>query len=122
MNSETPKKKGDGPESDAKEPQSKAGRRTLVDTAISFRRSHLLARLEGVALLADTARQFVDTTVKGQKALPKSGRRDSIRDLRESMRTAADEALEQIADIPSKAFDKFAEELRAESPEEKASV
>jgi hypothetical protein len=89
-------------------------RRPIVENISNVRRGLLLSRLEGLALLADTAREFVDNTIEAEKSTTKDGEGNTLRELRKSMISAARDAHEQIADIPSKMSDKLYEELRKE--------
>lgn len=93
--------------------EERGGRRRIWDEIQAVRRSIFLARIEGLALGAETARTFLTELAEGEKVATSETVGDMIRSMPESVSSAAESARDQAVDIPKKTVDKFYDEYKS---------
>lgn len=88
-------------------------KRSILDEVAHLRRGVYLARLEGLASLADTAHTFLNEVAENEPLSESDDLGEAIRGTPETIRVAAQSARSNIADIPSRVIDKFHAEFHA---------
>lgn len=95
----------------------------IIDEAKRLRRSLYLARIEGLASLADTAHNFINDVLENEPISSSSTVGAAIRSTPETVRHAIRSTRSAVSEIPRRVVDRFYEEYgssHAKSPRRKS--
>ncbi|MDO8472726.1 MAG: hypothetical protein Q7T05_02795 [Dehalococcoidia bacterium] len=108
-----PKSEGSNPKSD-EGGEEKTVRQSASEQIARFRRGALVARLEGIALVADAAGELVSRIAKDDRVTSSKTVGDLIRAIPDSVRPAIRDTANKMTEIPGKVTDKMHAEINRE--------